>query len=540
MAEEQALVLEPAAAAADTERVALPFTDSRSAKRMLKKPSKWRAVVWQYFGFECGHEGKVVDDKHVRCTLCDAKVGYSGNTSNLQNHLANRHREFSTASSKSSGPPAAQGQIKIGKTGFLPIGKVQKLLPNSQRATSITAAVANFIAEDLRPTSTIEGSGFRKMMAVLEPRYHEPCHKTISKVLSHQRDDLVESIKSDLENVPSVSVTTDLWTSHAGDNYCVLTVHYITGEWMMDSSVLACHKLVGDRTAEFLAAFLQEQAAEWVIEDKIAGITTDNAANMVNAASEHFQWAHTPCAGHTLQLCAKPALEICAVEDVISRVKKVVTFFHRSYKAKEELATKQQQLGLKNHSLIQAVDTRRNSSFQMLQRFNDQAIAISAVLMGSSKQKHRDMAITATEQKITEDLCSILQPVTDATTILSAHKYPSLSYMQPIINGLLKYFAALPSDSIVIHDIKTVIRRQLQVRFSCQAGLKSRLLASIVDPRFKTLAGCTGEEVAVAKDAFSTEVVGILQQNQDAATVSNTTADVAHPKLARSALVDSS
>ena len=81
MAEERALVvLEPAAAAADTERVALPFTDSRSAKRMLKKPSKWRAAVWQCFRFECGDEGKVVDDKHVRCTLCDAKVGYSSNT----------------------------------------------------------------------------------------------------------------------------------------------------------------------------------------------------------------------------------------------------------------------------------------------------------------------------------------------------------------------------------------------------------------------------------------------------------------------------
>ena len=89
----------------------------------------------------------------------------------------------------------------------------------------------------------------------------------------------------------------------------------------MDSSVLACHKLVGDRTAELLAAFLQEQAAEWVIEDKIAGITTDNAANMVNAATEHLQWAHTPCAGYTLQLSVKPALEKRAVENVISHMK---------------------------------------------------------------------------------------------------------------------------------------------------------------------------------------------------------------------------
>ena len=153
----------------------------------------------------------------------------------------------------------------------------------------------------------------------------------------------------------------------------------------------------------------------------------------------------------------------------------------------------------------------------MLQRFNEQAIAISAVLMG--KQKHRDMAVNVTEQKITENLCSILQPVADATTILSGHNYPSLFDMQPIINGLLKCFAALPSDLIVIHDVKAAIRRQLQVRFSDKAGLKNRLLASIVGPCFKALAGCTAEEVVVAKDALCTEVDGILQQNQVAASV---------------------
>ena len=76
--------------------------------------------------------------------------------------------------------------------------QVQKLSPSSPRATAITAALANFITEDLRPISVVEGSGFRKLLALLEPRYQVPCHKTITKVLHKQRDELKEEIKKDL------------------------------------------------------------------------------------------------------------------------------------------------------------------------------------------------------------------------------------------------------------------------------------------------------------------------------------------------------
>lgn len=74
---------------------------------------------------------------------------------------------------------------------------VQKLLVNSQRASSITAAVANFIAEEIsvRLKGTVEGLGFRKIVAVLEQRYQVPCHNNISKVLRHQHGDVVKSMK---------------------------------------------------------------------------------------------------------------------------------------------------------------------------------------------------------------------------------------------------------------------------------------------------------------------------------------------------------
>ena len=63
--------------------------------------------------------------------------------------------------------------MKIEKegTGFVPIGKLPKLPTHNLRATAITSATANFIAEHLRPVNLFEGSGFLKFMGVVEPRY---------------------------------------------------------------------------------------------------------------------------------------------------------------------------------------------------------------------------------------------------------------------------------------------------------------------------------------------------------------------------------
>ena len=68
-------------------------------------------------------------------------------------------------------------------------------------------------------------------------------------------------------------------------------------------------------------------------------------------------------------------MELPPVDTLLLRAKKIVTHVHKSYKAQEELTTKQKQLGLKTHALVQSVDTRWNSSFNMLQRLNEQVIA---------------------------------------------------------------------------------------------------------------------------------------------------------------------
>ena len=61
-------------------------------------------------------------------------------------------------------------------------------------------------------------------------------------------------------------------------------------------------------------------------------------------------------------------------------VRKIVSHFHKSSKATEELRQIQTLLNLPQHKLIQDVETRWNSSYYMLKRIIEQRAAISQYL----------------------------------------------------------------------------------------------------------------------------------------------------------------
>lgn len=76
---------------------------------------------------------------------------------------------------------------------------------------------------------------------------------------------------------------------------------------------------------------------DWSIENKIVAISTDNASNACNAV-QFCGWRHIPCLVHTINLVVKAAINSC--EDVVQvqkRIKEVVSYFHRSVKASDEL-----------------------------------------------------------------------------------------------------------------------------------------------------------------------------------------------------------
>ncbi len=167
-----------------------------------------KSSMWTHFGFQA-KEGKMVEPdkkkrKRVYCKLCPSNFSYTGNTTNMWNHLKESHiEEYRTCKEDSSASPQSSSmkdkqQILIGDSI-----KASQLLPRSSpRWKRLTQSVCYFIAKDLHPYDTVNDPGFRNMIKTFEPRYNPPDRKSLAtNYFPKMYDDEKEKIKQQLTNI---------------------------------------------------------------------------------------------------------------------------------------------------------------------------------------------------------------------------------------------------------------------------------------------------------------------------------------------------
>ena len=121
----------------------------------------------------------MVENK-ATCKLCFAKVTHSGGTTNLQNHfLLHHHKEYKLIFGHRV---TRNDQTKINDICKYS-SQTTKLLSTFKRAQELTAAVVEFIVQDLKPMRIIDSIGFLHLMDVTEPRYLVPCCITVNNYL---------------------------------------------------------------------------------------------------------------------------------------------------------------------------------------------------------------------------------------------------------------------------------------------------------------------------------------------------------------------
>ncbi|KAK1783896.1 hypothetical protein P4O66_023133 [Electrophorus voltai] len=118
-------------------------------------------------------------------------------------------------------------------------------------------------------------------------------------------------------------------------------------------------------------------------------------AHLMIACGKQLKLHHAFCIAHTLNIVVKKALELTPVLSAIpTKARKLVGYFRSSTTVKEKLDLVQEHMGKPKKKLIQEVETRWYSSFQMLERLVE----------------------------LREPLLSILSPFHKATLVLSEEK----------------------------------------------------------------------------------------------------------------------
>ncbi|RXN09838.1 zinc finger BED domain-containing 4-like protein [Labeo rohita] len=97
---------------------------------------------------------------------------------------------------------------------------------------------------------------------------------------------------------------------------------------------------------------------------------------------------HLSYFAHSINLIVKRAVEDHEeLADIRSRARRVVSFFSSSTKATEKLILGQEKMGRQPLKILQEVDTRWNSTHDMLQRLINLKEPVGAALDGLSSDK---------------------------------------------------------------------------------------------------------------------------------------------------------
>lgn len=450
-------------------------------------PSSFKSAVWQHFGYpvEIKDGNRVVDKTHTICRKCFKKLPQvTGNTTNMQMHILRHHPEINLA--------AAQKTTQQQPT--LPSFFQAKFPANSDRAQKITNAIAIFMALDMRPFSVVDNEGFKYLLSVLEPRYLLPSRAHFSQnVLPKLKEKTQVKVEEGLSTAESIAITTDGWTSRATDSYVTITAHYITGNWQIANHVLQTRPVYESHTSDHLSGILKEAVIDWKISrsNVPVPVTTDNARNIANAVEAAGFSPHIRCFAHTVNLAAQRGMGVHQMSRLLGRVRKVVTFFHRSTTAAAVLKEKQVMLQLPLHKLVQDVATRWNSSHDMLERYLEQQAAVFSALTDKSVKKNIKDVVTLSDDdvKLAEDVVQVLKPLKIVTTLMSTEQIPTISMILPLKHRILASMKHSGSDSTVVKDIKAAIVHDFEDRYpdTDRALIQCLHMSTALDPRFKSL-----------------------------------------------------
>lgn len=440
-----------------------------------------RSQVWEHF--TKGPSGTVT------CNICTASVSQGSgslkfkNTSNLWAHLKSKPKEIYEKTQKEAQPQVPTTSLTQ-PTLKQVLEKTTKWTLNDPRTEEMDKLLMEMIATDILPFAIVEGAGFKRVMAKAEPRYPLKTEKFFrTKKMDEIYTGVVNKIKKllSVENAGnSISFTTDCW-SGSNEALMSLTAHFIDKKWKKVQLVLTVKSLSQSHTGQYIGETFLSMLEEWEIdEERVMLVLRDSGANMVKGM-RLVEMPDLSCSAHILHLVINDGLSSQrVVVDILAKLKKIATHFNHSVTAQQRLSKIQEELGVPQHSIIQAVQTRWNSTLHMLVRMIEQKRAITAY---ASDHGHFS-CLSAEEWSIASNLAETLGPLEEVTLEFSRED-SSTSCILPCLAVLQCLLESEGPTTRGIQTTRKFMLDSLQKRFAKVKDAKEVVLACVLDPRYK-------------------------------------------------------
>ncbi len=462
--------------------------------------SNSRSVVWEYF-----KKTKTGDKVVGICNIGTCKTTVqcpTGSTTGLYAHLRSAHKkahkecETKNDEIRKRKLEEQEKDRENNKRQVTVDGMLQKKAVWSSshpKSVAITNAVGKMIAVDMLPYDFVEGRGFRELMALLEPQYQVPSRTTFSRsvipdLYNKVRRSAATEILEDFADIPAYSFSTDLWTSRAQDPFISFCLSYISPDFELKMKPLENKPFPGEHTGECILESLEKTVDNWELPRNVPIYALrDNGSNMKSAMNLSQTFTDLSCFAHTLQLTINDAVnDVDGMQTMLSKCRRIVSHYHHSCLATQNLHREQKRLGRGERELIISVATRWNSDYLMIQRLCEEKEAVTAELAVSGKVDN----LTNAEWKLAEGYRAILQPFEQASRELCGRNYPTLSMKIPALHGLnkqLQRFIDDPSHRGSGITLARKLKSALEKRFPRFASTLPDAACTYLDPRYKTI-----------------------------------------------------
>ncbi|GET52283.1 zinc finger BED domain-containing protein RICESLEEPER 2-like [Rhizophagus irregularis DAOM 181602=DAOM 197198] len=357
-------------------------------------------------------------------------------------------------------------------------------------------SLVDFVATDLQPFTIVENPEFKLLINKLNPHYILPCRQILKEKFIENYKMRKNVLINEVSQINSkISLTTDIWTSEISkDCYLGVTMHYINNNWELKNLLLDLISINGSHTAGLITSKLLQILKEFSISNNILALTTDNGSNMIACGNNqlateldqefnNMAFTHYRCAAHIINLAVKAGMshvgnEIKKLRQFVVKIKNLPLFLD---KLSEICILKK----VKFFKPILDIDIRWNSTYFMINR---QILmqGVSELLATTNVEELGDLFPTISEWRHIKELAKVLEPMYEATNLLSSSKNPTQGDIRLVFNGMFKKLDHYQRGNHHTQKaIASAICNKLKAYWDKYLN-QSSITSSILDPRYKT------------------------------------------------------
>ena len=298
-----------------------------TAKYAGKKKIIWNsdlrgAGVRQYFHQCADRSGRAIGTPRVMCIICRKVLAHPSGTGTSSMHDHNKSSAcqksrkfngFDAGSSPASGTDVLTLLQKGTKTGnrrrIIDLETPMEFKQHIFEEYFLKAFLATNLAFNCS-----NNLAFRRAFKYSRPGIEIPSPTTLIRHLKRLGNSTVDEIRTGLPVDGRISLAADAWTSPNKLAFLAIVAYWVSDNWQMEEVLIGFEEIKGSHTGANMAGIINKVLAEYGIQDRILGFTTDGASNnkiLTQAlnnplGSLSIEWSpienHIPCMAYVVQL----------------------------------------------------------------------------------------------------------------------------------------------------------------------------------------------------------------------------------------------